>query len=523
MAQGGIKKGFFFYFGLFVLLLISIFCICLVIMMFNPGKTVLWMQYFTANSTFQVVKTNDDLKQAINWKDVHDVEISCDYADVVIERNSNSAIEKYCVDPAQKDGIYIVNQAKGFAAASSAQPFSYNAYFEGGKLKIEIKEPTGFLYFSKEIKVILHATTTKTHTNAADWNFGGINLEVKTGEGDIFIGGQNIEKPEEVKLASLNAETKSGNISISELFDTTSLSTLNIKTENGTLDSSRKIKYSGDDEAKGLALNCDATFDVEGSGKIKFEAINAPQHTITLTCKSGAWDIKYLNASKIECPNCKNGNYFFGSVYGDLKVNSTDSLISPNIKIEYLDGNFSLDAKEYGDSKPEVEIDEAKKQVEMLVDKGSLKIKKAHGLVIAESNADLNVDVTFCADASGYAKISNKNGDIRLAFVDNVFENTANQGVGVYVATDKGDVVIDVTDKARFTAEMFKNVDGDDKPKIEDEKIKVNIGNDMIDGNTKNPLKVNQHTSAKEGTMQILSNGNVSFNLKAKNELISNE
>ena len=43
MGQGQIKKGFFFYFGLFVLALVAVFMVCLVIMMFNPGKTVLWM------------------------------------------------------------------------------------------------------------------------------------------------------------------------------------------------------------------------------------------------------------------------------------------------------------------------------------------------------------------------------------------------------------------------------------------------------------------------------------------------
>ena len=67
MGQGQIRKGFFFYFGLFVLLLISVFLVCLVIMMFNPGKTVLWMKYFTDNNVYKYETTTDGSETPIDF------------------------------------------------------------------------------------------------------------------------------------------------------------------------------------------------------------------------------------------------------------------------------------------------------------------------------------------------------------------------------------------------------------------------------------------------------------------------
>lgn len=88
MAQGGIRKGFFFYFGLFVLLLIAIFLIILVVLLFNPGKTILWMQYFTGDGTHQITKTTDT-ETDIDFNNLTRIEIDCSMADVTIQRHEN--------------------------------------------------------------------------------------------------------------------------------------------------------------------------------------------------------------------------------------------------------------------------------------------------------------------------------------------------------------------------------------------------------------------------------------------------
>lgn len=518
MAQSGIKKGFFFYFGLFVLLLISIFCICLVVMMFNPGSTVLWMQYFTDNSTIHIVETTDDVPRTINWKqDVQKLEISCNYANVVVERNSDPAIQQYSVKDANQDGIYIVNHAKGFAAASSAEHFSYQAYFkENGHLFVEIQEPTGFLYFSKEVKVVLHATTEKVVTNqGADWDFSNLDLEVKTKDGDVLIGGVKANNAEEIKPGSLDVTTTSGDISVSELANLSSLSSVNFQTEDGTLSSSKDVTYGGK-TAKGLSLNCDGTFNINGRGKILYNVISAPGKKINLSCKSGSWDIDLLDAETISCNGCVDGNYLFGTIKGKISyLNSSNTLISPNIRIDTLDGDFDLEKG----SRPNIEIKDAEGNVEVKTEHGSVKIGNAHKNVILNSSDDMKVDVVMAEDATGFVSVVNAKGDVRLGFLKNIPQtyqtNDSLDVAGVSVTTTSGNVTIDVTAQAKFVADMFLN---DDKTRVEDAKITINVGKEMLEGNTKNPLKVNQSASGENGTMEIVTNGKIAFNLKTKEQ-----
>ncbi len=95
MAQGTVKKGFFFYFGLFFLLIFAVFMVCLVIMMFNPGKTILWMQYFTSNTNQYVEKDSDG--NNINYASVNSIKINCDYAKVsvvsMLKKTTPKAVE----------------------------------------------------------------------------------------------------------------------------------------------------------------------------------------------------------------------------------------------------------------------------------------------------------------------------------------------------------------------------------------------------------------------------------------------
>ena len=98
MPQGKIKKGFFFYFGLFVLLLIAIFLIILVILMFNPGKTILWFKYFTSSPEpyviTQTTEEDESLRKDIDLSSgssIETIEIEATYADVLIQKNTGYA------------------------------------------------------------------------------------------------------------------------------------------------------------------------------------------------------------------------------------------------------------------------------------------------------------------------------------------------------------------------------------------------------------------------------------------------
>ncbi len=521
MAQGGIKKGFFFYFGLFVLLLIAIFCICLVVMMFNPGSTVLWMQYFTDNSTFQVVKTTDDLKQDIDWKSVTNLEISCNYANVIVERNSDGGLQKYGEEGYDRDGVYIVNNSKGFTTAAAAKHFSYKAYWKDSWLKIEIEEPTGFIYFAKDVKVVLHATTSQTATNAANWNFDKMTIRVKTADGSINVGGSDTDKAEDIKPSALILETQSGNISLSSKCDTTNLKTFNLKTVSGTISSARSVNY-GEGQNTGIALSCDATISINGRGKLDCKAIFAPSNKVYLTCESGKWDIDYINATDINCVNCVDGNYLFNKVVGQFFMNSPDSISSPNLRISNLEGNLVVDINEEGH--PDIEVGEVTGSVTMTADRGNLKVKKAHGAVVVISNGNLAVDVTMAQDAHDVISIKTASGNVNLNFLGTVSGSYLGTGLqtipGVSIVTNSN-VTINITSAAKFIADMYLNDDEitPTKTRVEDDKISINIGQEMLEGNTKNPLKVNQSESGTNGAMEIITNGRIYFNLKTAQDL----
>ena len=169
---GQIRKGFFFYFGLFVLLLVAVFLVCLVVMIFNPNKTVLWMQYFTDNTSYHINKTTDT-KEDIDWLNIEHLEINCTYANVIVERDNNAQYPK--------TEMIVKNNAKGFTAASTAVPFAVSVEFEESsegfkKLVVNITEPAGFLFFSKNITVVLHASSVDEKLD----NFSKLNLVVNT-------------------------------------------------------------------------------------------------------------------------------------------------------------------------------------------------------------------------------------------------------------------------------------------------------------------------------------------------------
>lgn len=493
MPQGHIRKGFFFYFGLFVLLLIAIFMICLVVMMFNPGKSVLWMQYFTSSDSQRISKTTDAM-QELDLNNVTDIEINCSYASVIVEKNNEYTL----------DGLYIVNNAKGFAVSSNATPFDYQVYYEGSTLKVDVTEPTGFMYLSKDIKIILHAAENSS------LDFSNLNLTVNTTGGDINIGGTEAKAAKEIKLNSLNASTSSAYIIFTEMFDSSTLTDLKLNTESGKMYSTNEVSV-GNQTFKGLVANCDTSLTTN-NGSIAFDVINVGNKKLSITCKKGNVAADYIYAQDVEV-SCVQGNYKFGSVYGNLDyTNSEDSILAPNIIADYISGNFTISGRDgfKGSAEPDVEINKIDGGISTLVDKGSVIVGEANGAIGVMSENNLKVDITVGENNNATKRIVNANGDVTLAFLG-IVGNTVN------VETDKGDVVINITSVANFTSTAWLN-DLEGTTKLSDDKISVSHG--LIEGETKNPLNV-RGTSSVSGTMTIKTNASVSYNLVLKDSLAS--
>ena len=495
MAQGHIRKGFFFYFGLFVLLLVAVFCICLVIMMFNPGKTVLWMQYFTGDgSEVHVVETTDEKDQPINLATLEDLEIKCSYADVIVEKNDKNE---------RADGLYIINNAKGFAIAANNMPFSYDVHFENGnkKLIVDINESNGFLFFSKDVKVVVHASADSA------WNMNNLNLKVTTGDGNVDIGGNSMNRQRVIGLRTVNITTVKGNIGFSNSFSSESVVadpadnsedknySFFVKTTSGKITSSKNIEG----ELAGLRLNCNMTLDIEDRGNINLDVVDMPNNDLFLTCKYGSFDIRKINAKRVSVYSIE-GNHSFGIVNGILSYSSSgDSILAPNIMVDKINGDFVFAATNDAGADPRIKIKEITGLVSVVAERGDLNVKKARNVNIQGNS--LAVDVEFTADCNRI-DIINQVGAVRLAFAGTVPNETN-------IQTTTGGVFVKITEGASFVATMKDNTT--EGALVPNDRIAINIGDPMWGGQTKNPLNVNNGANR----LNIKTNGGINFEVVA--------
>ncbi|MGN1201542.1 MAG: hypothetical protein ACI4R8_04740 [Candidatus Caccovivens sp.] len=493
MAQGTIRKGFFFYFGLFVLLLISIFMICLVVMMFNPGKPVLWMQYFTGNEHYYVAKTTDG--NVIDYNSLTNIEIDCGYAQVAVQRN-----KQY-----NENGIHIFNNAKGFSAASNAVDFGYTTTLSGTTLKIELTEPNGFLYFSKDIQIVLNSNVETS------FSYDNIKLSVNTIDGNVVLGNASYGA-EEFNLAGLDVKTKGkGNILVGAQFNASNLTTLSLESEEGVISSLRDVTYETGKTAKGFYAKCDAKI-VTNKGRVNLGIVNIPTHNLSITCKKGDIAIDIIKANDTNV-SCVQGNYKFGKIYGNLDyTNSEDTIISPNIMADYISGNFRLTTDGDVDAEPDINFKEVQGNIVLFADKGRLIVKKAHGAIDVISANQLVVDIIVADDKLSESTISidNEAGEVKLGFLGSVSGN-------VIVRTNTASLTFNVTSVAKFVADSFVN-DNTETNRLADDKISVSHG--LSGQQSKNPLTVDG-TSAISGNIKVVTNRNVAFNLVSVETLVA--
>ncbi len=498
MAQGQIKKGFFFYFGLFVLLLVAVFLICIVIMIFSPGTTVLWMQYFSSGGQIALVETTDASKRAIDLTSLTSVEIVCDaYTNVTVKRDNIKS------NNMAQDAIFLKNNAKGFVAAAEAKPFSYSVSYTGqNSIKIEVHEQKGFFYLSKDVEIIIHATTH----NTKNYDFANLNLKVTTGEGSVTIGGGLNDQPN--KLASLDVTTKEGNISFQEQMDTMSLKSANIKTTSGNISSGKAVQFAGDAKHKvnysgnGLKLGCDLKFETV-SGRVNFGIIDIGQHKLTLQCESSNLNIKCINAQEVEISNCKQGNHLFQDVFGLLNYNfSTNTTLTPNIMVDNVYGDFKASIPDSEDSEPDISIKKVEGNLTMFCKKGSLQIGEVGGQIDIEKGTSLSVNLGVSEQNKSKITIFTSTGSITVKFLKAVSPE-------VSLKTSSGAVNIKVDSSAKFKLTLYENKDGviDAEQKLQTNlnKLDVTLAGYSFGSQKQNPLVVNQAADG-DGMIEVRTN-----------------
>ncbi|MBR1890816.1 MAG: hypothetical protein IJ817_03995 [Clostridia bacterium] len=472
MAQKTVKKGFFFYFGLFVLLLIAVFMCCLVVMMFNPGKTVLWMKYFTASEDISVTKASGE---TINFDEIRSLSVKCGYADVVVE----------CNKAYSKSGLHIINNAKGFAVAKGSKTFGYTVTKVGSQLNLEITEPTGFLFFSKNIKVVLNS-----HEN---WVYGNnFKLTVDAdGDSDVYIGGSSLKNEKKVEVAALDVKTAKGDIVFrADTCDTTKLTGgVSAVTEKGTI----KVGTTTATTDSSFKANSDVHFETT-SGKIRFGTINIGSNNMTIKNVKGAVVIDSLTATNTSV-TCKQGNFVFGNVFGKLDFSAgIDQIISPNIIVDSIIGDFTLSTTE-AEVSPEISIGAITGKITVNADSGKLNVKEANGEVSITSMGSLTENVTLGASNTSRIGIVNTKGAITLGFKGAVSND-------VELTNGSGKITLNFTTAAHFHAVVTG-----------DASVTLSIDKDEMDYTEGNVKDIVIGSTGSTGNVAITSDGKVSYNL----------
>ena len=491
MAQGSIRKGFFFYFGLFVLLLVTVFLICLVIMIFNPGKTVLWMKYFSSDKVVQVTTTTDEGKSNIDYTNLTDVTIKCGYANVTVQKNNEY----------KADGIYIKDKAKGFVGAKNYNTLKFKAILDGNKLTIDVSEPTGFLYFSKDIEIIVNDCVAQN-----GWNLGNISLTVEAdGDCDIYLGGTTNKNETVFGLKSVNLTTNKGDIVLGNKFTTQSVSgDFKLFTETGAIKALNTVA-AGLNTGSGIYAATPVSVGTN-KGRINFDILSIGNNKLEIKCQKGTVAIDEIYASEVAFLDCVNGNYKFKNVNCDMDFSqSKDSIKSPIVNIDHIIGEFRLHSNGRKSDAPIVNIKKIDKMISVSAGKGSVTVSNAGGAVDINSLVSMAVKVTISDDNSDTIRIENDKGKTYLKFLGVVSSNAV-------LISNKGNISIDFTKNANFTTNCYKK---DTTNALASKNVHINLGKDQVDYDNYDEKTgtIVFSGSTKNGSLKVYTNDDVYFNL----------
>lgn len=503
MAQEGIKKGFFFYFGLFVLFLIAVFLIICVIMIFNPGKTILWMQYFTSSSAKNVTETTDT-GEAINFDTISRIEVDCSYADVQVKIDGD--IGESC--------IRIENNTKGFATAEQARPFSYSVVNENGTLKIAVTEPVGFIYFSNDISITINIDSNYFNGEFfPKYSFDNMAFNIKTTDGNITFGSVGFES-QPFAPASITAKTTGGSIYLSENMKFNNLSQISLETDNGDIRTQGNnlgedlsgievtdadvnlTTKTGDISLDLVKINTSGTLKIANdNGNVTISKLDVPNRNIT-SSNQGDKESYGIQMDSYE------GNYYIDTIIGDLSFSpSEDILGSPNIRIGTITGDMLVSSSI--DANPDVTIETMNGNIYSFGTNGNYIINNMNGNAVIDIESG-SVDIKFVEQTNkGTDVITSTNGAITIGFKGPINHTMT-------VTSDSANINFNFLNNVDFVANAYVNDGTNDQSNemVNDDKITVNIGNYHGD---KNPVLVDNSETSHTADIIVYTNANIAY------------
>lgn len=319
MAKEGksVSKGFGFYLMIFLIALVFAFIAIVVAMVLMPKTKILGLQYFTYNDTATIDKFNtqvknedgEDIYEDLSFSGIREAVINCGSSDVIILPSAND-----------KSSIKFVQQASGFAKAKDNVEYIYSVDYQSykkGILKIDVKEPAGFLNFSDNMAIEISVAKSDIHI---------LSFNITTTSGNVQIGVGGVETSDILYLYDCMINTNSGNIVINDKGQVRG--DLNIKTQSGNFES----KYENMAPNACVLSTKTGTFKFKSIAKTRAGFVDASMGNGTLSFD------KIMTDLKIGGDNFKlNGETIGGSL-----DSSNRTYNKATINLNRVDGDVSM-------------------------------------------------------------------------------------------------------------------------------------------------------------------------------------
>lgn len=464
---GKIRKGFATYLLILFIALVAAFLICVTIMLFSPFKNVLGFQYFFyEEEAYEYNVKGGTEGEIFDMSKINEIKINCDYAKVTVER----------YEMVDNHAIKIVNKTKGFARDDQNTEFTYELSYENGNTKIlnvDVHEPEGFLYFSKNVTISILVPTSSSYA------LENTKVNITNRSGNIYIGnnmeittlGNNYVNPNSVSI-----KTNSGKVVFNPFVDI-AFNDIFIKSSKGNIDFANQI----------VAVN---QFEIHSiSGNVNMEGLYFQNSTSNAVIDVGNSKFTCKNIEGNVLLSINNGYFNVENIKGNVVSNDSNAQMGgATINIKEITGVISFPFA----NKSMITIGEIKENSELYVHStsGQVNIDEAYGKVYVETyNGDVNIN-TYSNDL----QVKTNSGDMNI-----VYNNTtiANQ-LDFY--TVNGTIDLKIKSSLAFQLAVYDN-------ELTLRKDGVNI--DGIKGEFTNPLTVN----GGDKKIVIISDGTVNLSL----------
>lgn len=485
MAGGKVKKGFFFYLLIFFILIVAFVGVCITIMLFNPGKSVLGFTYFKNKQEIKIENTTDASKTEINLDtdEYSKITVDAGNVNVVVQNNTNY----------EKSGLYIVNNTKGFAKSSDVDLFTYTAEKNGTELNIKLNSTRGFINLSDDVNFYIH------YGKISENKLQNTALCIKTTMGSVNIGGTfNAGYTADVYPASIDIETTSGNVTFTK-HATNKYSAFSVKTESGNIDVTQVVDKINDAESRNDALT------VTGG-------------TINISTKTGTIDLKkvgseiLLSSEKGTIRATEIGANVIFKTYSSIididKVSGnvdfsdgSEIMTSCKVYIDEISGN--LNAPQIRDS--EIDVKKIDGHTNIHATNGNITLgTEKNPLAKSVYVETINGNITAFLTSSGSRFFNTEKGDINLTYPTDL------QGL-TNVETPNGKVNLAFNQDSKVKFE-FSLINETEENKFDLTKVHF----DILNGKalSSNPYFYNSDEGSFKGRVVVITNSDVNLSLK---------